>query len=89
MQEYQNPIKAKTLSINLDRFTVAEQKEHEFQHWVDKTAKLIERPYFQTFKLVEKWPIDKIIRHYELSTKHAGNLPQAVKWWWLRKQDKA
>ena len=83
--EYTGAKKAKTINLNLDRFKVAEQKEHEFEHWVNKTAKLIKRPYYQTFKMVEKWSLEKIIRNYELSTKHAGDMPQDVKWWWLRK----
>ena len=84
--EYTGAQKAKTINFNLDRFTVAEQEEHEFEHWVNKTAKLIKRPYFQTFKMVEKWPISKIIYHYTLATKHNGDVPSNIYWWWKRKQ---
>lgn len=80
--------KPKKPQVDMTRFQVAEQNQHEFEHWIDKTAKLINRPYYQTFTMVKKWPLEKIIRHYELSTKHAGDMPEDVKWWWLRKEDK-
>lgn len=63
--------------------------EHSYEHWVQLTSKLIKRSYISTAKLVEKWPLEKIIQRYELCTKHAGNFPGDVKWWWLRKQDRA
>ncbi len=78
----------KKANSDMSRFRVAKQKEEEFAHWISKTSKLIKRPYFATFKMVEKWPLEKIIRHYELSTKHAGDMPEDVKWWWIRKCDK-
>lgn len=87
--EYTTPQKAKTITADMSRFKVAEKPKEEvekFEYWVNKTAKLIKRPYFQTFKMVEKWPIDKIIRHYELATKHSGDIPEDVKWWWERKR---
>ena len=83
--EYESPIKAKTISFDYN-FVIEEEKEHEFEHWVNKTSKLIERPYFQTFKLVEKWPMEQIIRMYELATKHCGNCPPNIKWWAERKR---
>lgn len=90
MEEFDNYqiLKTKKPALDISRFTIKEQEEHEFAHWVNLTAKLINRPYFATFRLVEKWPVEKIIRRYELSTKHAGDMPEAVKWWWLRKQEK-
>lgn len=88
IEEYKVPQKAKTISIDLDRFKVAEQKEHEFEHWVNKTAKLIERPYFQTFTMVKKWSLEKIIRHYNLATKHNGNCASNIVWWANKKRDK-
>lgn len=75
-------------AFDMSRFEVAKQEQHEFEHYIDLTAKLIKRPYFQTFKMLEKWPLEKIIRHYELCTKHAGDMPGDVKWWWLRKKEK-
>lgn len=68
------------------RFSIAQQEEYEFEHYVNLTSKLINRTYFRTFKLVEKWPIEQIKRHYELCTKHCGDMPGDVKWWWLRKR---
>lgn len=84
MEEYESP-EIKQIDLNFDRFKVEKETEHEFEFWVNKTAKLINRPYYATFKLIEKWPVELIIRRYELSTKHAGNMPPDVKWWWLRK----
>jgi hypothetical protein len=86
--DYTPSVKTKQVSLDMSRFTVAEQKEHEFQHWVDKTAKLIKRPYFQTFSMMKKWPLEKIVRNYELSTKHNGNIPSAIYWFWLRKKER-
>lgn len=74
-------------NIDLARFQVAPQKTPEYEHYINLTSKLIGRPYIATAGLVAKWPIDKIIRHYELCTKHAGTMPGDVKWWWLRKKD--
>lgn len=65
----------------------AQLPEHSYEFWVGETAKLIKRPYIATHKLVEGWPLSKIIERYQLSTKHAGEMPGDVKWWWLRKQD--
>lgn len=64
-----------------------ELPEHSYEHWVQLTSKLIKRSYISTAKLVEKWPLEKIIHRYELCTKHAGTMPGDVKWWWLRKQE--
>lgn len=79
---------AASLFSGMERFSVQEQEEHEYEHYVNLTAKLIKRPYFQTHKMVERWPLETIKRHYELCTKHAGDMPGDVKWWWLRKQSK-
>jgi hypothetical protein len=70
-------------------FTV--EKKHivgSYEHYVHLTSKLIGRSYIATHKLVEGWSIEKIIQRYELCTKHAGTMPGAVKWWWLRKSDR-
>lgn len=65
----------------------SELPEHQYEHQVHLTAKLIGRSYIATAKLVEKWSLEKIIQRHELCTKHAGTMPGDVKWWWLRKQD--
>ena len=57
----------------------------EFAMYVDLTAKLIERPYMQTFKLVDKWALHKIKRRYD-EAKATSN-PQKY-WWGKRKMDK-
>ena len=73
---------------DMSRFSVEEKQKHEFEHYVDLTSKLIKRSYIQTFRMVENWPLEKIIRHYELCTKHCEGMPGDVKWWWLRKKEK-
>lgn len=88
IEEYTPPQATKTIALDLGRFQIAEQKEHEFEYWVNKTAKLIDRPYFQTFTMVKKWSLEKIIRHYNLATKHNGDMPSNVYWWWARKANK-
>lgn len=65
----------------------SELPEHNYEHMVQQTAKLIKRSYIATAKLVETWSLEKIIQRYELCTKHAGTMPGDVKWWWLRKTD--
>ena len=84
--EYQVP-ETKKLSVTRE-FTIAQQKEHEFEHWVNKTAKLIDRPYFRTFQMVKTWPLEKIIERYQTVTKHNEDIPSPVLWWSLRKKDK-
>ncbi len=60
-----------------------------FQEYVSLTSKLINRPYMQTFKLVEGWQTHKIIRRYNECTKDKkGEMPGDVLWWYLRKKDK-
>lgn len=81
-------METKTLSFEHLNLRVEKETEYEFEHWVNLTAKLIKRPYFQTFKMVEKWPVEKIVRRYQECTKHAGNMPGDVKWWYLRKIEK-
>lgn len=61
---------------------------HSYEHYVNLTAKLIKRSYITTAKLVEKWPLEKIIRRYEQATKHCPekSTPE-VHWWALRKRE--
>lgn len=59
-----------------------------FEEYVEKTAKLINRPYIQTFKLVEDWQLHKIIRRYKECMSYSGTIPKNVLWWSLRKKDK-
>ncbi len=62
--------------------------EHSYEHWVNLTAKLIGRPYITTAKLVEKWPLEKIVRRYEQATKHCPVMSKpAIHWWALRKRE--
>ena len=59
-----------------------------FEEYVEKTAKLINRPYIQTFKMVEDWQLHKIVRRYKECVAYKGAIPKNVLWWSLRKKDK-
>ena len=59
-----------------------------FEEYVEKTARLINRPYIQTFKMVEDWQLHKIIRRYKECISYSGAIPKDVLWWSLRKRDK-
>lgn len=74
LSNYQLPIK-----------TEASKHASEFAMYVDLTAKLIDRSYMQTFKLVDKWALHKIKRRYD-EAKATSN-PQKY-WWGKRKMDK-
>lgn len=87
MREFDNIPQTKAIVFNR-QFTIAEQEEFEYEHWVNKTAKLINRPYFQVHLMVTKWPLEKIIRHYNIATKHNGQIPEDIKWWSIRKREK-
>jgi hypothetical protein len=56
----------------------------EFAMYVDLTAKLINRPYMQTFKLVDTWALHKIKRRYDEAI--AKENPQKY-WWGMRRKD--
>ncbi len=59
-----------------------------FEEYVNLTSKLINRPYYQTFKMVENWQTHTIIRRYNQCTKDkAGDIPGDVLWWHLRKEE--
>lgn len=91
MEDNDHISQIKTASSDMSRFRVAEKEkgeEEQFEHWINKTSKLIKKPYFITFKMVEKWPLEKIISRYQEATKHSGNMPEDIYWWWKRKQDK-
>ena len=45
-------------------FQVDPKTPEDFEHYVNATAKMINRPYFQTFKMVEKWTLEKIKERY-------------------------
>jgi len=87
--EYQPPQKMKTIAMDMGRFSIAEQKKFEYENYVTLTAKMLGVEYISVHRMVIKWPMEKIIRHYELSTKHNGTMPSDVYWWWLRKKERA
>lgn len=76
----------KKIAFNRE-FSVGEEEEHEYEHLVKLTAKLIKRPYFLTHKLVEKMTLAEIRHRYDLCTKHNGDIPSDVYWWHLRKRE--
>ena len=50
-----------------------------FKEYVTLTSNLINRPYMQTFRLVEDWQMHKIIRRYNDCTKDKkGDIPGDV-----------
>lgn len=67
-------------------FSVGKPDEYEYEHYVKLTADLIKRPYIQVHKMVEKWTLEEIRHRYTLCTKHNGNIPSDVYWWYLRKK---
>lgn len=86
---YTQPKKLNSL-LSARAFTIEKSKyvPGSYEHYLDLTSKLIKRSYIATHKLVQGWPLPKIIERYELCTKHAGTMPGDVKWWWLRKKEK-
>lgn len=69
-------------------FEIDDQQTEDYEYWVNKTAKLIKKPYFVTHKMVESWPLAKIKERYNDALKVEG-MPQDVWWYWKRKQDKS
>ncbi len=59
-----------------------ELPEHEYEHYVELTRKMIGRSYIQTAKMVENWSLDLIKRRYHDSMKNAD---PAKRWWTMRK----
>lgn len=73
-------------SYQISIFEEDSKHASEFAKYVDLTAKLLNRPYFQVFKLVEDWELHKIIRRYNQALEKKDG---AQKYWWgLRKADK-
>lgn len=75
---------------HLPQFIITNKESEEYGEWVDKTAKLLGRSYGQVHMIFtkEKWTLDAIRSRYEYVTKHNGNVPSQILWWYLRKQDK-
>lgn len=75
---------------HLPQFTITNKESEEYGEWVDKTAKLLGRPYAQlhTIFTKEKWDLDKIRTRYCYVTRHNGDIPSSILWWYLRKKDK-
>lgn len=71
------------------QYQITNKESEEYGEWVAKTAKLLGRPYAQVHTIFtkEKWTLDKIRTRYTNVTKHNGDIPSPVLWWYLRKKD--
>ena len=51
--------------------------------WVCKNA----MGYMMLHRIFEReqWTLERIKRYYQNATKHNGNMPSSVYWWWQRK----
>lgn len=76
---------------HLPQFTVTNKESEEYGEWVDKTAKLLKRPYGQVHALFtkEKWTLDDIRTAYSNATKHNGKCSSPIVWWANRKRRNA
>lgn len=72
---------------HLPELTVDGSTSEEYGDWVSRTAKLLKRPYMGLHKLLERenWSTEEIKRAYLNATKHNGNMPSDIYWWWKRK----
>ena len=68
-------------------FNLPEDQVPIFEKYVNLTSKLIKRPYYQTFKLVEGWQIHTIIRRYNECMNYKGEIPKDILWWSLRRKE--
>lgn len=79
-----------TKKITFDhlKLTVTGDDSEEYGEWVQKTAKLLKRPFFAIHLIFEreKWTLDEIKRYYLNATKHNGMVPKDVAWWSARKK---
>ena len=73
---------------HLPKFTITNKESEEYGEWVDKTAKLLGRPYAQlhTIFTKEKWTLDDIRTACSNATKHNGKCPSPIVWWANRKR---
>lgn len=73
---------------HLPTFTVTGDDSQEYGELVDKTSKLLKRRYIVIHNIFtrEKWSLNEIRQTYILATKHNGDMPSSVYWWWKRKQ---
>ncbi len=79
------------LSFDMSRFEISQKESEEYGEIVGLTSKLLKRPYMTVHKIFEKeqWSMNKIQERYQTCTKHNGNIPSDVLWWYLRKKDKS
>ncbi len=89
MNEKQRPGELRSIGDLVKNFEPQKDQAPIFEEYIDLTSKLINRPYMQTFRMVEDWQTHKIIRRYNECTKDKkGDIPGEVLWWYLRKKDK-
>jgi hypothetical protein len=76
-------------SLSFDHLSLNKSlPEHEYEHLVSETAKMLGMPYIAVHKMVETWGIQKIRERLHEATHHNGQLQPRVFWFWRRKQDK-
>lgn len=70
--------------FDFNRYTTPKEMvpDHEYEHYVTLTSKLIDRSYIVTAKLIEQWPLEVIKRRYHDAER---NRNPAMRWWELRK----
>ena len=71
-----------------DHFTVTGQDSEEFGDYVNKTAKMLGKPFFVVFKMVEKWSLTKIKQRYYECERLEGKWKR-IMWFSKRKKDRA
>lgn len=69
-------------------FTITGKKSEEYGDYVDKTAKMLGKPFMTVHMIFEKeqWPLEKIKSRYHECVKLEGNWP-SIMWWSKRKKD--
>lgn len=72
-------------------FYVTGSESERYGDIVNKTARLLKKPYFQMHSIFtkEKWTVEEIERAYQIATKHNGTLSSEVAWWVYRKKRNA
>lgn len=73
------------------QFVVDGSDSERYAEAVNNVRKLVKRPYMQMHNIFteEKWTIEEIERTYQNATKHNGDIPSPVMFWYLRKKRNA
>lgn len=73
---------------HLPQFQVTNKDSEEYGEYTKLTATLLKRPYMVVHKIFERenWSLEEIKRHYFNATKHNGNIPSHIFWWYTRRK---